>query len=57
MQNPADHYVPALSHDWLTPLYDPVIRRRPSSRSAHLTAPSNTIPVLRTRGTVKTNAF
>jgi ubiquinone/menaquinone biosynthesis C-methylase UbiE len=26
MQNPADHYVPALSHNWLTPLYDPVIR-------------------------------
>ncbi len=26
MQNPADYYVPALSHNWLTPLYDSVIR-------------------------------
>lgn len=26
MQNPADHYVPALSHDGLTPFYDSVIR-------------------------------
>lgn len=26
MQNQADHYVPALSHDWLTPFYDLVIR-------------------------------
>lgn len=26
MESPKDHYVPALSHDWLTPLYDPLIR-------------------------------
>ena len=26
MQSPADHYVPALFHDWLTPFYDSFIR-------------------------------
>jgi ubiquinone/menaquinone biosynthesis C-methylase UbiE len=26
MAHPSDKYIPALSHDWLTPLYDPLIR-------------------------------
>jgi SAM-dependent methyltransferase len=26
MQSPIEHYVPALSYDWLTPFYDSVIR-------------------------------